>query len=100
MRFALLCVAAMLAAPAFADEVVASSGRDTVRLSNAPCTNAAVLARLKPQFHTVLRHASATVQGQTYTACWVVEGSSAHLLYEDGDQGLIPLSDFKAPISA
>ncbi len=99
MKSALLCVVALLAAPAFADEVVASSGSDSVRLSNAPCTNAAVLARLMPQFHSALRHASATVQGQTYTACWIVEGTSAHLLYEDGDQGLIPLSDFKAPLS-
>lgn len=99
MKFALLCAAVLIATPALADEVVASSGSDSVRLSNAPCTSVAVLARLKPQFHSVLRDASATVQGQTYKACWVVEGSSAHLLYEDGDQGLIPLSDFKAPLS-
>jgi hypothetical protein len=30
----------------------------------------------------------------------VKEGDAAFLLYEDGDHGLIPLSDFKAPKSA
>jgi hypothetical protein len=40
------------------------------------------------------------VQGQSFKACWLVDGSDAHLLYEDGDQGLIPLSEFKAPRSA
>jgi hypothetical protein len=47
-----------------------------------------------------LRDATAVVQGKTFKACWSVEGQAAHLLYEDGDQGLIPLRDFKIPISA
>ncbi len=100
MKFALLCAAALVAAPALADELVASKGNDQVRLSNGPCTSEQVLNRLKPQFRAVLREASATVSGQTYKACWVIEGRAAHLLYEDGDQGLIPLADFKIPISA
>ena len=101
MRCALLCAAAvLLAAPAWAEEVVASSGNDSVRLSDSPCTNRQVLDRLEPSLRPVLRDASAVVQGQTFKACWVVHGNAAHLLYEDGDQGLIPLSDFKAPQSA
>jgi hypothetical protein len=101
MRFALLCAAAvLLAAPAWADEVVASSGRDSVRLSDSPCTSAQVLNQLEPSMRSVLRDATAVVQGQSFKACWVVHGNAAHLLYEDGDQGLIPLSDFKAPKSA
>jgi hypothetical protein len=100
MRFALLCAAALLAAPAVADEVVASNGNDSVRLSDSPCTNAQVLSRLEPGVRAALRSASAVVQGQSYKACWIVAGNAAHLLYEDGDQGLIPLSDFKAPKSA
>ena len=99
MRFALLCVAALLAAPALADEVVANSGEDSVRLSDSPCTNPQVLARLEPSLRPTLRDATAVVQGQSFKACWVVHGNAAHLLYEDGDQGLIPLSDFKPPQS-
>ena len=100
MRIALLCAAALLATPVLADELVAFNGNDSVRLSDAPCTSEEVLNRLKPQFRTVLRDASAVVQGQSFKACWIPAGDSAHLLYEDGDQGLIPLSDFKAPKSA
>jgi hypothetical protein len=100
MKFALLCAAALLAAPAMADELVASNGNDQVRLSNGPCTSEEVLNRLKPQFRAALREASATLQGQTFKACWILEGSSAHLLYEDGDQGLIPLTEFKVPATA
>ena len=100
MRFALVCAAALIAAPALADEVVASNGNDSVRLSDSPCTNPQVLSRLEPGVRDALRDASAVVQGQSFKACWVVHGNAAHLLYEDGDQGLIPLSDFKTPKSA
>lgn len=100
MRFSLLCAAALLATPAMADELVASNGTDSVRLTDSPCSSEPVLNRLQPKFHSILRAASATVQGQTYKACWVVQGNVAHLLYEDGDQGIIPLSDFKVPKSA
>lgn len=100
MRFALLCAAALIAAPALADEVVASNGKDSVRLSNGPCTNAQVLGLLKPGFRSSLKDATAVVQGQTFKACWIVDGDAAHLLYEDGDQGLIPLTAFKPPKAA
>ena len=99
MKLALLCAAALLAAPAWAGEVVASSGNDSVRLSDTPCTNPQVLAQLEPSLRPVLRDATAVVQGHLFKACWVVHGDAAHLLYEDGDQGLIPLADFKAPLS-
>ena len=99
MRFALLCAAALIAAPALAEEVVASNGDDSVRLSDAPCSSQLVLNALEPSLRPVLRDASATVQGRVFKACWIVHGNAAHLLYEDGDQGLIPLSDFRAPQS-
>ena len=101
MKFALVCAAAaFLAAPAFAEDLVASNGKDSVRLSDKPCTSQKVLNQLKPGFHSMMKDASAQVSGQSFQACWVVEGDAAHLLYEDGDQGLIPLADFKAPQSA
>ena len=99
MRFALLCAAALLAAPAMADELVAKNGSDQVRLTDSPCANEQVLNRIKPDYRSVMRDASATVQGETYKACWISNGEAAHLLYEDGDQGVIPLSDFKIPLT-
>src|SRR5947208_10463457 len=97
MRFAFLCVVALAVAPVWADEVVASNGEDLVRLSDQPCTSEKVLSTLPPNLRVLVHEASATVQGQLYKACWVIEGDVAHLLYEDGDQGLVPLSDFKMP---
>jgi hypothetical protein len=47
-----------------------------------------------------MKDANAVVDGQPFRACWIVDGDAAHLLYEDGDQGLIPLADFKQPTSA
>lgn len=100
MKFAFLCAAAALAAvPALADELVASNGQDSVRLSDKPCSSQEVLKQLTPRFRDQMKDASAVVDGQPFRACWIVDGDSAHLLYEDGDQGLIPLADFKQPIS-
>lgn len=99
MRFALVCTAALLAAPVMAEEMVASNGNDLVHLYDSPCSSQPVLERVKPERPALLRDASATVQGQSFKACWIVDGDAAHLLYEDGDQGLIPLDAFKAPIS-
>jgi hypothetical protein len=100
VKFSLACAAAsLLAAPAFADELVASNGQDSVRLSDKPCTSEQVLKQLTPRFREQMKDASAVVDGQPFRACWIVDGDSAHLLYEDGDQGLIPLADFKQPTS-
>ena len=100
MKFALLCAAALAAAPVLADELVASNGDDSVRLTDQPCSNEQVLQQLTPRIREMMKDASAVVGGQQFRACWVVDGQSAHLLYEDGDQGLIPLTDFRQPKSA
>jgi hypothetical protein len=100
IKFALLCAAALAAAPVLADEMVASNGQDSVRLSDKPCSSEQVLQQLTPKFRDVMKDASAVVGGQKFNACWIVDGESAHLLYEDGDQGLIPLADFRQPQSA
>jgi hypothetical protein len=100
MRLALFCAAVLAAAPALADELVASNGNNSVRLFDAPCTSEQVLSQFAPGARPALRSASAVVEGQSFKACWVVNGNAAHLLYEDGDQGLIPLKEFKIPTSA
>lgn len=100
MKFALLCAAALIAAPVMADELVASNGQDSVRLTDKPCSSDQVLERLSPKARELMRDANAVVNGQPFRACWIVDGESAHLLYEDGDQGLIPLTDFRQPKSA
>jgi hypothetical protein len=99
MRVLLLC-AALAAAPAMAGNLVARQGSDTVRLADEPCTSELVLVRLAPQLHSQFRAALATVEGRTFAGCWRKAGNAAHVLYEDGDQGLVPLSDLKPELTA
>jgi hypothetical protein len=94
MRALIACLA-LVATAAQADSMVASNGRDSVRLLDVPCSSDAVLQRVNPRVREQMRDARATVGGEDYHACWIVYGDSARLMYEDGDQGLIPLTDFK-----
>lgn len=95
MKPALLCAAALLAAPAIAEEVVATNGSDSVRLSDSQCSIQKVLELVPATMREQLRDATAVIQGQSLKACWVVNGKAAHLLYEDGDQGIVPLTEFR-----
>ena len=99
MRFLLLC-AALAAAPAMSQDLVARQGNDMVRLADGPCTSKQVLVRLEPKLHSQFRAAMATVEGRTFAACWRKAGGVAHLLYEDGDQGIVPMSDLKPDLTA
>lgn len=100
MKSVLLLCAALAAAPVFAEDLVARNGNDSVRLGDAPCTSELVLGRLQPQMHAQYKAASAVVEGTTFVACWRLVGNAAHLLYEDGDQGVIPLAELKPEMSA
>ena len=100
MRMILLLCAAFAAAPAFSQDLVARQGEDSIRLGDSPCTEQGVLGRVPPQLHAQFRTATAIVAGHTFSACWRKAGAAAHLVYEDGDQGIVPLSDLKAELSA
>jgi hypothetical protein len=94
-------IAAIAAAPAsFAQELVARQGDDSVRLSDADCTSQLVLSRLEPGTAGEFHAASAVFQGQKFQACWRMVGNAAYLVYEDGDQGLIPASELKPDLAA
>ena len=97
MRLAVLCSVALLATPAIADEVVASQGGDSVRLSDTQCSSDKVLGHVPPHFRPQMKDAVAMVKGQPFKACWAVGGGMAHLVYEDGDHGMVPLSEFRKP---
>lgn len=94
---ALLC-AAFAATPAFAGDLVAYEGTDMIRLKPETCTNQTVLNRIDPEVRALFLTASATLQGQHYTACWSITPTAAYLVYEDGDQGLIPLTKLQVPV--
>jgi len=96
MKAFVIC-AVLAAAPAFAlaDNLVARQGDDSVRLNDAPCASEQVLGRLPVEARQEYKAASAQLQGQNFSACWREMGSVAHLIYEDGDQGIIPLQELK-----
>lgn len=94
-----LCVAlGCLATTALANDLVVNEGNDTIRFSDAACSSQAVLKRIEPEAHARFRTAFATLQGQRYTACWSVMSTAVLLVYEDGDQGLVPVSRLKVPV--
>lgn len=95
MKAGLLLCCVLAAAPAFAQNLVAHEGGNAARLSEQPCSNEQVLGQLDPQLRPAFRDASVVVDGQTYSACWGPAGSAVYLLYEDGDEGMIPADKLK-----
>lgn len=102
MKAVVFCaaLAAFAAAPAFAEELVARQGDDSVHLSEDACKSEQVLVRLEPGSAGEYRAASAVFQGKRFQACWRMVGDAAHLVYEDGDQGLIPSHELKPELTA
>ena len=101
MKAVMFCAAlATAVAPAFAQDLIARQGDDSVRLSEAACKSELVLARLAPGSAKDFRAASAVFQGQRFQACWRMMGNAAYLVYEDGDQGVIPAHELKPELSA
>lgn len=95
-----LCAALLTttALAARANDLVVNEGTDSIRLSEAACNNQAVLNLIEPDARALFRTASATLQGQRYTACWSVVSTAVYLVYEDGDQGLVPVAKLKVPV--
>ena len=102
MKAAVFCAAltAFAVAPSFAQDLIARQGDDSVRLSEEACKSDLVLSRLEPGIAAQFHHASAVFQGQRYQACWRMMGNAAYLVYEDGDQGIIPARELKPELSA
>lgn len=90
----LILGAALLCASAHAD-LVFRQGNDSVRLTEADCTHAKVRELLPAGHASEFRAARAQVQGAPFAACWVKVGEVAFVIYEDGDQGAIPVEMLK-----
>ena len=97
---AALAAATLAAAPSFAQDLIARQGSDSVRLSDDACKSDLVLSRIEPGTANEFHSASADFQGQHFQACWRMVGNAAYLIYEDGDQGIIPATELKPELSA
>jgi hypothetical protein len=98
--FCAAVAAAFAVAPSFAQDLIARQGDDSVRLSDATCKSELVLSRIEPGTAEEFHAASAMFQGQRFQACWRMMGNAAYLIYEDGDQGIIPATELKPELSA
>lgn len=91
----LIAIALGCLLPAMADDFVARSGSDTLRLTEKPCTNEAV-KKLLQALPERWQEASAIVNGRSYAACWILmQDGMVWLRYEDGDSGRVPAHYFK-----
>lgn len=102
MKAVVFCaaLATFAAVPAFAQDLIARQGDDSVRLSDAQCKSELILNRLEPAMAEEFKSASAMFQGQRFQACWRMMGNAAYLIYEDGDQGVIPAQELKPELTA
>lgn len=83
--------------PARADSI-ARSGSNWVRLTLKPCTDAATVAALQEQGldPESFRAARSEFGGVPHAACWMPAQGGAVLVYDDKDQGYIPVDALKA----
>ena len=95
MKFVAFLCAALVVGSAMAGELVSHNGDDTIRLVDQECTSQLVLDQLQPESRPQFREASAFLQGQAFAACWRATPTGALLIYEDGDQGMVPFDALK-----
>lgn len=75
-------------------DATATFGTDSVTLRDKACP-ASVLERITPEHRSNFRKADGLVNGKPYLGCWVLERDVVFLMWEDGDQGIIPAKNFK-----
>ena len=86
-------------ASVIAGELVSYEDGNTIRLGDGACTSKKVLRQIESELQQHFRAASADLQGKHFTACWHITPAGAHLIYEDGDQGFVPLTHLKRLLS-
>ena len=90
----ILFAAILAAGPALAGERAAQRGDDEVRLFDSPCVHGEVLSRLPADLRPHFRKASVRISGQKWYACYWERDEVVFLVYEDGDQAIIPVANF------
>jgi hypothetical protein len=95
-----LFVLLLLAASAFAGERVARQGDDEVHVFDSPCVSAQTIARIPENAREGWGKVQGRYQGERFFGCWLPMGDDAiFILWEDGDQGVIPAADLKPALT-
>jgi hypothetical protein len=100
MRTFLSILLLLAVGPALAGDMIARQGDNWVRFSQSPCASEPVRARLLPSEVDNWRAATARFQGEDFAACWREVRGMAYLMYEDGDEGRVPMVDVKEDLGA
>jgi hypothetical protein len=87
---ALILILLVAAAPALAGERVARQGDDEVRVFDSPCVSAETIARMPEGSREGWNKVQGRFGGQRYFGCWRPAGDSVYILWEDGDEGVVP----------
>lgn len=88
-RLILAALAAGFATFAHADMVASNGAGDELRLMQTPCTNSAILDRVKPEFHSQFKAGQASIGGKIIRLCFVdtMEGFY-YVIPEGAEQGI------------
>lgn len=72
---------------------VATQGADYLVAKETACPAAIadkVPAEFRPRLHAAVGH----YDGKDYAGCWIQNEDKVYVIYEDGDQGVIPVAAF------
>ena len=91
----LLILPTYLSAKKSADEFEARAGDVVVRIAGGKCTNKVVLDQIESTYHAQFRKAELKGNGTSKKGCWTVDTNGVFVIFENGEQGYIPLEMFK-----
>lgn len=93
---ALVLILLLTTSFAVAGERVARQGDDEVHVFDSPCVSIETLNRMQESDRAGWNKVQGRFGGQRYFGCWRPLGdASIGILWEDGDQGVIPLQELK-----
>lgn len=100
MRLLLAILLLLFSGVAYAAGVLhdPSGSGDMIVFSESPCTTAAVLANIKPEYHSAFKQAGVKFQGRLISACWAISPNDPDvviILDAEGDGGPIPRQAIK-----
>jgi hypothetical protein len=100
MRRSILFLILLLLTPlALAETRVLRQGNDEVRVFDGPCVSAETIGRIPENEREGWKKVQGYINGQRYFGCWrPLDEAFVYILWEDGDQGLIPLTELKPVI--
>jgi hypothetical protein len=91
--FGLILALAGLSASA---DLVSRHDKDFVILRDtAGSCPAAIQEKINPEQVGRFKRADVQIEGKDYVACWAEASGAVFLIYDDGDQGLLPLNLFE-----